>query len=166
MDGFLKCLCTFRYTYFNGFGRREIPLTGGLQVYVMCDYGRSIDFTGFFYVSWFLTLFIGVSHGIVASICQPLTFCFYSRVLIAGAAASTARAIIETPLELAKVLLGFIENPFFSFNQITVLLVIKLSGKHTSLVLAIFMVYWSLNCSCNIVARSKTSFSCRMAFLC
>ena len=47
---------------------------------------------------------------------------------------------METPLELAKVLLGFIENPFFSFNQITVLLVIKLSGKHTSLVLAIFMV--------------------------
>ncbi|XP_068692049.1 mitochondrial substrate carrier family protein S-like isoform X2 [Montipora capricornis] len=44
------------YTYFNGFGRREIPLTGGLQV----------------------------------------------RVLIGGAAASTARAIIETPLELAK----------------------------------------------------------------
>ncbi|XP_068692048.1 mitochondrial substrate carrier family protein S-like isoform X1 [Montipora foliosa] len=45
------------YTYFNGFGRREIPLTGGLQV----------------------------------------------RVLIGGAAASTARAIIETPLELAKI---------------------------------------------------------------
>ena len=22
----------FRYTYFNGFGRREIPFTGGLQV--------------------------------------------------------------------------------------------------------------------------------------
>ncbi|KAK2567275.1 Acyl-coenzyme A diphosphatase NUDT19 [Acropora cervicornis] len=45
------------YTYFNGFGRQEIPLTGGLQV----------------------------------------------RVLLAGAAASTARAIIETPLELAKI---------------------------------------------------------------
>ena len=46
------------------------------------------------------------SLGIAANICQPLTFCFYSRVLLAGAAASTARAIIETPLELAKVSLG------------------------------------------------------------
>ncbi|KAJ7378119.1 hypothetical protein OS493_024784 [Desmophyllum pertusum] len=45
------------YTYFNGFGTRQIPFTGGLQI----------------------------------------------RVLIAGAAASTTRAIIETPLELAKV---------------------------------------------------------------
>lgn len=45
------------YTYFNGFGRRELPFTGGLQI----------------------------------------------RVLIAGVAASTTRAIIETPLELAKV---------------------------------------------------------------
>eukprot|EP00794_Sanderia_malayensis_P016179 gene16179-17805_t len=45
------------YTYFDGFGKTEIPLTGGLQL----------------------------------------------RVLLGGAAASTARSIIETPLELAKV---------------------------------------------------------------
>ena len=33
-------------------------------------------------------------------------FEYCRRVLIAGAAASTTRAIIETPLELAKVMIG------------------------------------------------------------
>lgn len=83
-------------------------MTGGLQVYVICDYGRSIDFTVSFLCNMVLTLFIiwcSPLVGITTNICQHLTFYFYSRVLLAGAAASTARAIIETPLELAKVLL-------------------------------------------------------------